>query len=239
MKGKKTHAVAVVMILHALTAFALGHDQNLNVPEILAAFGMSALRSGIASGPTAGAVALAGLAFGIFAAPPLQAADTPAVAPPAVAPVPAAPKELATVTLTYAEPTAGRVYIDSGATLATSDFKTATYGYGLRVGYQVSKVWAVDLGVAHHGFDYDGNAIQDLSFRAVARLPFEVLSPYAFLGGRRNFERDEWTIEPGAGIEIGVSRRLRGLSLYAEGMLRADTRGKNDYGFGAGVRFRF
>jgi len=47
MNGKKTYAVAVLMILHALSAYALGHDQSLNIQEILAAFGLSALRAGV------------------------------------------------------------------------------------------------------------------------------------------------------------------------------------------------
>ena len=47
MNGKKTYAVALLMILHALSAYALGHDQSLNIQEILAAFGLSALRAGV------------------------------------------------------------------------------------------------------------------------------------------------------------------------------------------------
>jgi hypothetical protein len=47
MNGKKTYAVAILMILHALSAYALGHDQSLNLQEILAALGLSALRAGV------------------------------------------------------------------------------------------------------------------------------------------------------------------------------------------------
>jgi hypothetical protein len=47
MNGKKTYAVAALMILHALSAYALGHDQALNLQEILAALGLSALRAGV------------------------------------------------------------------------------------------------------------------------------------------------------------------------------------------------
>lgn len=141
--------------------------------------------------------------------------------------------------LTYVAPNTGRVYFDSGLQLITPDFDEVGYGYGVRLGYQVSKHWAIDFGASHHGLDYDGSAIQDLSGRLVARMPFSFLSPYTFLGGRFDLQRDVWTIEPGAGIELGVSKKLRGLSIYAEGNLRADTEGHNAYGFGAGVRVRF
>ena len=47
MNGKKTYAVAALMILHALSAYALGYDQGLNVQEILGAFGLCALRAGV------------------------------------------------------------------------------------------------------------------------------------------------------------------------------------------------
>jgi len=47
MNGKKTYLVACLMILHALSTYALGHDQSLNIQEILAAFGLSALRAGV------------------------------------------------------------------------------------------------------------------------------------------------------------------------------------------------
>ena len=47
MNGKKTSAVAALMILHALSAYALGHDPALNLQEILAALGLSALRAGV------------------------------------------------------------------------------------------------------------------------------------------------------------------------------------------------
>ena len=47
MNGKKTYGVAVLMILHALCAYALGHDQALNVQEILGAIGLCALRAGV------------------------------------------------------------------------------------------------------------------------------------------------------------------------------------------------
>src|SRR6266540_554159 len=47
MNGNKTYAVAALMILHALSAYALGHDQALNLQEILAALGLSALRAGV------------------------------------------------------------------------------------------------------------------------------------------------------------------------------------------------
>ena len=47
MNGKKTYAIAVLMILHALLSYGLGHDQTLNVEEILGALGLSALRAGV------------------------------------------------------------------------------------------------------------------------------------------------------------------------------------------------
>lgn len=174
---------------------------------------------------------------------PMLLSQSKATAPPAPMPpthqVGATPEALALARDYNGPVRPGRVYMDSGLTLNTSDFDCVDYGYGLRLGYQVSRHWGFDFGVGHHGLDADGSAVQDIGGRLVARMPFQLLSPYVFLGGRFNLERDFWTIEPGAGIELGMDRAMRGLSLYAEGNLKATTDGKNTYGFGTGVRLRF
>jgi hypothetical protein len=45
--------------------------------------------------------------------------------------------------------------------------------------------------------------------------------------------------EPGAGIEVGVNKRLKGLSVFAEGGLKANLKGGGGYLFSGGVRLRF
>lgn len=139
----------------------------------------------------------------------------------------------------HAGPRPGRFYMDSGLTLSTPDFDEVSYGYGVRLGYQVTRHWGFDFAVGHHGLDTSGSAVQDIGGRIVARMPFQLLSPYTFLGGRFDLERDQWTIEPGAGIELGADKLLRGFSIYAEANLRATTDGRNSYAFGAGAKLRF
>lgn len=133
----------------------------------------------------------------------------------------------------------GRLYADTFLSLRTPDFSTGDYLYGVGVGYQITKHWAIDARAAHHGLDADGAAVQSVGGRLVARMPFEFLSPYTFLGGTFDLERDAWRLQPGGGIELGVNKRLKGLSVFAEGGLDADLKGRNGYLFTGGVRLRF
>jgi len=225
MNGKKTYIVAALMILHALLSYAMGQDVRLDLQEIFGALGLAALRSGVkkaepGEGPKSLAPGLLALLLGS--------------ATLATAAEPAANTEHGT-----RNTSAPGLYFDSFASARTPDFQHASYGYGLGVGYQVTKHWGGDLRVIHHGFDADGSVVQSIGGRLVARMPFELLSPYTFLGGTFDLERDEWRLQPGGGIEFGVSKRLRGLSLFAEGGLDADLRGQSGYLFTTGIRWRF
>ena len=262
MNGKKTYAIAALMILHALSAYALGHDQALNVQEILGAFGLSALRAGVkkAERSESDAPGIRTLLFLLCAIAILSLGGT-ARAATNTHPVPALTganrdnrdgekplfPPLPPVQDRQPEPAnrqsaigySAGLYFDSFVTVRTDDFSDATYGYGLGIGYQVSPYWSADVRASHSGFDARGSVVQDLSGRLVARMPFEYVAPYVFLGGSFDLERDRWHLQPGAGIEFGVSRRLRGLSLFAEGALDADLRGRSGYVFNGGVRLRF
>jgi hypothetical protein len=130
-------------------------------------------------------------------------------------------------------------YTDAGLSLRTTDFSHGDYSYFTRIGYQVSPHWGFDVGASHQGLDASGPAVQDIGGRLVARMPFEFLSPYTFLGATFGVKDDIWRLQPGAGIEFGVNKRLKGLSVFAEGGLDATLNGRNGYVFGAGVRLRF
>lgn len=155
----------------------------------------------------------------------------------AEAPKPAA--EAPAAKLTAPKPNVGKVYADTFLSLRTPDFNRGDYLYGIGVGYQVTKHWAFDVRASHHGLDAAGSAIQDLGGRLVARMPFEFLAPYTFLGGSFDLESDSWHLQPGGGIELGVSRSLKGLSVFAEGGLDADLKGRSGYLFTGGLRLRF
>jgi hypothetical protein len=144
-----------------------------------------------------------------------------------------------TKTVVYEAPSEGKLYADAGVRLNTPNFKDGTWGYFVGVGYQASPVWSIDGRLGHGGLDAEGHAIQDLGARVVARLPFKTFSPYTFLGASFSLENDLWRLQPGAGIEFGVSERLKGLSIFAEGGMDADLKGKNGYLFGSGIRLRF
>lgn len=143
------------------------------------------------------------------------------------------------VGIAYNEPKPGRVYVDSFLSLRTPNFLDADYGYGIGVGYQVNKYWSGEIRVLHHGLDADGSAIQDLGGRLVARMPFEFLAPYTFLGASFDLENDAWHLEPGGGIELGVHQSLKGLSIFGEAGLDADLHGRSGYKFTSGIRIRF
>src|SRR6266540_220572 len=236
MNGNKTYAVAALMILHALSAYALGHDQALNLQEILAALGLSALRAGVRKAerlepPAPGVRALLFLcAFSLCAT---QAAEWKTVSEKVSEPVSENPAHPLTHSPTYSA--SSRLYFDSFVTARTPNFADATFGYGLGIGYQVSPYWSADIRAGHSGFDARGSVVQDLGGRLVARMPFEFLAPYTFLGASFDLERDRWLIHPGAGIEFDVNKRLRGLSLFTEGGLDADLHGHNGYVFTGGV----
>ena len=143
------------------------------------------------------------------------------------------------VKLTQPPTNPGKLYADTRLSLRTPNFTSGDYSYAVGIGYQATSVWAVDAQLSHHGLDWEGSAIQDLGARVVARLPFKTVSPYTFLGAAFDLEQDEWRLRPGAGIELGVSRRLRGLSVFAEGGLDANLRGQSGYLFSSGLRWRF
>jgi hypothetical protein len=130
-------------------------------------------------------------------------------------------------------------YADTFLSLRTADFSAGDYLYGVGVGCQVSPYWAIDGRLTHHGLDADGSAVQSIGGRLVARMPFDFVAPYSFLGGTFDLERDEWRLQPGGGIELGLSKKLTGLRLFAEGGLDADLKGRSGYLFGAGGRLRF
>jgi hypothetical protein len=135
--------------------------------------------------------------------------------------------------------TATGIYADAGLALRTPNFSDGTYGYFAGVGCQITRHWAADIRLTHEGLDADGSAIQDIGGRLVARMPFDFVAPYTFLGGTFDLERDEWRLQPGGGIEIGLTKKLEGLRLFAEGGLDADLNGHSGYVFGAGIRLRF
>lgn len=147
--------------------------------------------------------------------------------------------ETAQAGLAYTRPQPGRVYVDSFLSLRTANFTEADHGYGIGVGYQVTKYWSGEFRMTHHGLDAEGSLIQDLGGRLVARMPFEFLAPYTFLGATFDLERDAWRLQPGAGVELGVHKSLKGLSVFAEGGLDADLHGRSGYLFTSGLRFRF
>jgi hypothetical protein len=239
MNGNKTYAVAALMVLHALSAYALGHDQALNLQEILAALGLSALRAGVKKAERPESLP-PGLRSMLFAAVICSGGLATAAE---------------TVSVSVSEPVSGnspthpltrspaystsKLYFDSFISARTPNFRDATYSYGLGIGYQVSPYWSADIRASHSGFDTRGSVVQELGGRLVARMPFEFLAPYTFLGASFDLERDRWLLRPGAGIEFGVNKRLRGLSLFAEGGLDADLHGRNGYVFNGGVRLRF
>lgn len=131
------------------------------------------------------------------------------------------------------------LYADTSLYLRTADFKDSTYGYAAAVGYQFSPVWAADARLVHHGLDAEGSAVQDIGGRVIARLPIKTLSPYTFVGASFNLERDIWHLQPGIGIEFGVTERLKGLSVFGEAGLDADLKGNSGYLFSSGLRWRF
>lgn len=152
--------------------------------------------------------------------------------------VPGVTPEAPAVKLTAPPVTTG-FYADTFLSLATQDFDETADGYGIGVGYQITKHWGADVRLAHHGLDIDGHTIQSIGGRLVARMPFDFIAPYSFLGGTFNLEADEWRLQPGAGIELGLSRKLQGLRLFGEAGLDADLRGSNGYLFTGGLRWRF
>ncbi len=168
-----------------------------------------------------------------------QAQPQPPPLPPkptAKTPPNEAPKEPAK--LTRPSTTSG-FYADAGLSLRTKDFTSSQEGYFVGVGYQVSKHWGADLRLSHKGLDAEGSAIQGVGGRLVARMPFNYLAPYTFLGGTFDLERDEWRLQPGGGVEVSMSKHRDGLRIFAEGGLDADMRGSSGYQFGAGIRVRF
>ena len=132
-----------------------------------------------------------------------------------------------------------KLYADTFLSYSTPNFKAGDWGYGVGVGYQVSKFWSADLRLAHTGLNFENRGVSEIGGRLVARMPFQFLSPYTFLGGTYRTEFDDWRIRPGAGIEFSPSKRWTGLSLFAEGNLDANTKGANAYQFTGGVRLRF
>ena len=138
-----------------------------------------------------------------------------------------------------APPTSIGLYLDTGLALRTADFDATEDGYFLGVGYQITRHWGVEVRASHDGLDVDGKAVQGLGGRLVARMPFDYLSPYTFLGARFDLQPDAWRLQPGAGVELGLTKKLQGLRLFAEGGMDTDLKGANGYLFGGGIRLRF
>lgn len=133
-------------------------------------------------------------------------------------------------------PSVAGLYADQFLSANTTHFDNDDYGYGLGVGYQVTKHWGADLRLAHHGLNLDGHTIQEAGGRLVARMPWERFAPYTFIGGAFDLESDQWLVRPGAGIELGLTKTIR---LFGEGALNANLKGDNDFLFTAGLRWRF
>ena len=49
LTGYKTYLVAALMLIQAISSYFLGHDQALDIREILEALGLAALRAGVAT----------------------------------------------------------------------------------------------------------------------------------------------------------------------------------------------
>lgn len=147
------------------------------------------------------------------------------------------------VKLTAPPTNPGRLYSDTFLSAITPNFIEGDYLSGVGVGYQITKHWGADVRLVHYGLDEDGSLVQGIGPRLVARMPFEFLSPYTFLGASFDLERDLWHLQPGAGIELGVSKKLRGLSIFAEGGIdtRLEDGALRDPGwlFTGGLRLRF
>lgn len=49
LSGYRTYLVAALMLIHALSAYFLGHDQPLDIRQVLEALGLATLRAGVAA----------------------------------------------------------------------------------------------------------------------------------------------------------------------------------------------
>lgn len=137
-----------------------------------------------------------------------------------------------------AEPRAS-LYFDSLLTAQTTEFNSESYGYGLRVGYALTKSWALEASAVHDGLNVEGKGVSDVGLRLVAGAPlkkFNSVRPYVYVGSGYHLVRDGWHIDPGAGLEFALTKRL---SVFAESGLSATLENRFDWTGGAGVRLRF
>lgn len=137
-------------------------------------------------------------------------------------------------------PATGKLYADLFASISTPDFSHGEeYGYGAGLGYAFSKTLSGSLRVTHAGLNIENNAVSTVGGRVESRLPWTLLSPYGYLGCAFDLGPDQWRIQSGIGAEIGVTKLMRGLSVYAEGGPDLDLRGHSKWLFAAGLRLRF
>lgn len=137
-------------------------------------------------------------------------------------------------------PVAGKLYVDTFTSISTPDFSHGEdWSYGVGVGYQINPTLSGSLRVTHAGLHFENNAISTVGGRLESRLPWEFLAPYGFLGAAFDLGPDQWRLLPGIGIEIGASKLLKGMSVFAEGGPDVDLKGHNTWLFSTGLRWRF
>ena len=134
---------------------------------------------------------------------------------------------------------ASAFYFDTLVTAQTTEFSDESYGYGLRIGYALTKTWAMEASATHDGFNVEGRGVADVGLRLVAGAPlkkFNSVRPYAYVGAGYHLHSEAWHVDPGAGLEFALSKRF---SLFAETGLRATLENTFDWTGGAGLRLRF
>lgn len=137
-------------------------------------------------------------------------------------------------------PVAGKLFVDTFTTISTPDFSHGeNWGYGAGVGYVFNPTLSASLRVTHAGLNLENNAVSTVGGRVESRLPWTFLSPYGFLGCSYDLGPDQWRIQSGIGAEIGVTKLMKGLSVYAEGGPDLDLRGHSKWLFAAGLRLGF
>lgn len=137
-------------------------------------------------------------------------------------------------------PVTGRLFVDTFTTISTPDFSHGEdWGYGAGVGYQLSKTLSASLRASHKGLNIENNAVSTVGGRLESRLPWRFLSPYGFVGASFDLGPDQWRLNPGIGAEIGITKLMKGLSVFAEGGPDVDLKGHSTWLFATGLRIRF
>src|SRR6185503_80384 len=198
MNGKKTYIVAVLMILHALSAYVLGQDASLNFQEILAALGLSALRAGVKKAehddsPTWGnpsSFILGALcSLCVHSASAADGGGSRLTAREDARPTGQLGtwnSELGTnQAQSESYSNASSFHFDSYVAARTCNFDDATYGYGTGIGYQVSPYWSTDLRAIVAAVCDRRNRARMCTLFGAHRAPLQFLSapPLQFLSG--------------------------------------------------------